>query len=228
MITVVIPFIFSALASYLLGSISFSIIFTRLFKGDDVRHYGSGNAGTTNVLRAAGKLPALFTLICDFSKAVVAIVFSQYIFSLYPVAHINGTMIKFIAGIFCILGHIYPLYFGFKGGKGVLTAAALVLLIDWRVFVVGVSVFAVVLAISRYVSLSSLTAAASLPVITMFFQIVDWKRGRLAGGNAVVIIATNTILAAFIGAVLFFKHSSNIRRLLNGTESKIGTHVNNI
>lgn len=220
MVNTILPFIFSALASYLLGSISFSIIFTKLFEGNDIRKYGSGNAGTTNVLRTAGRMPALLTLIGDFSKVVLAVKFAQYIFFLYPVAFISpshSTLIKFIAGFFCILGHIYPLYFGFKGGKGVLTSAALVLLIDWRVFLIAIAVFAIVLAVSKIVSFSSLTAAAFLPVLTLIFQISDGQKWQM--------VLLNTIFAAFITAILFYKHISNIRRLVDGTETKLGNHA---
>lgn len=211
---IILPFLLTALAAYLLGSISFSIVFTKLFQHTDVRKYGSGNAGATNVLRTAGKLPALLTLIFDFLKCVLSILIGIYIFSLYPVPFItpDNTIIRFIAGLSCILGHIYPLYFGFKGGKGVISSAALVLLIDWRLFVIGISVFIIMLAVTRIVSLSSITAVVSVPVATAVLQLIEHNS----------LIIANTFFAVLFAILVIYKHRSNIKRLLNGTEPKLG------
>lgn len=215
------PLLLAALSSYLLGSISFSIIFTAVFRRVDVRSAGSGNAGTTNVLRTAGKLPALLTLLFDFLKAVAAVLLSLYIFSLFPVAipHMTANaeaqmltlMIKYYAGLFCMLGHIYPVYFGFRGGRGVISAAGVFLLVDWRVFIIAISIFILTVVLFRMVSLGSVCAAASLPVLTCIFGAFSHDPGMIV----------NTLMACVIAFILIIKHSDNIRRIRNGTESKL-------
>lgn len=210
----VMPFILSAIVAYLIGSISFSIIITKLFLKTDVRSHGSGNAGTTNVLRTAGKLPAILTLILDFLKAVAAVGIARLLMNIF---NSNGNQlliltVSFVAGIFCILGHIYPLYFDFRGGKGALTAVALVAIIDWRIFLVEVFIFILIIIITKYVSAGTVIAAIAYPITTFslltFFKV----------DNALL----DALFALFIAAIVIYKHKANIKRLLNGTESKIG------
>lgn len=223
----IIPYLLSALVAYLIGSISFSIIFTKIFKKTDIREHGSGNAGATNVLRTAGVLPALLTTLLDICKSILAICIAWEVFS-----HLTGTggpnlaaylftvndhvfshyMIKYIAGFFCVLGHIFPVYYGFHGGKGVLTSAGLMLVIDWRVFLCAIGLFILVVLLTRYVSLGSMIAAGSLPVWTLVFQ--------LAMNNPDTVKLT--LLAALLGGLLIFMHRSNIKRLCSGTEAKFG------
>ena len=155
----------TALAGYLLGSINSSIIFTWFFKNkEDIRKYGSGNAGMTNVLRSVGKLPAALTFVGDFLKCVAALLLSQGLVALvtgwagiqagelYDVA-------RYVAGVACVLGHIFPVYYGFRGGKGVVTSAAMIALTDWRVFLLVLLTFAIVFAAKRIVSLASVICA---------------------------------------------------------------------
>src|SRR5574344_412471 len=130
----------AAIPAYLLGSINSAVIITKIVSGKDIRSMGSGNAGFTNVLRAVGKGPAIATIICDFLKGVIAVLIGGMIFSTVVTnnAILSNEYIaagKYIAGVCCILGHSYPLYFHFKGGKGVVTSAALILMADWRVFI---------------------------------------------------------------------------------------------
>ncbi|HEX2939345.1 MAG TPA: glycerol-3-phosphate 1-O-acyltransferase PlsY [Ruminiclostridium sp.] len=209
--TTIIAYILAAVAAYLLGSISFSIIITKQFAGTDVRRHGSGNAGATNVLRTAGKLPAVLTFACDFLKVVAAMIIAIAISS---VMNLNGELrecLKYTTGIFCMIGHIFPLYFGFKGGKGVTAAAAVMLLLDWRCFLIAITVFVILVAVTRYVSLGSVCAAASLPFITIALQ--------LAGHQKYAVV--NTLLVTCITAIIIAKHYRNIKRLLNGTEPKL-------
>lgn len=210
-LSIVLPFILPAIAAYLLGSISFSIVITRAFAGTDVRKHGSGNAGATNVLRTAGKLPAIITFACDFLKCVVAISFAAILGYLFNLNKEYIQIIKCIAGIFCMLGHIYPVFFGFKGGKGVTVAAAVVLLLDPRVFVIAISFFIIITLITRIVSLGSIIAASSVPFLTLLFQIHD----------NVHYAVLNTLLMAVIAVIVVFKHRANIVRLLKGTEPRI-------
>ena len=223
-----LPAVVTALVSYLLGSISFSIIFTKLFDKKDIRTMGSGNAGATNVLRSVGKVPAILTFIGDFGKGVLAIVIGKMIFMTFSVYHTVPFTIQqygaYIAGFSSILGHIYPLYFKFKGGKGVLTTAAMMLLIDYRVFLILGIVFLIVFVSTRIVSLSSIIAAGGYPIATFIITyFLDYKH-NLGVPNSdftlnYVIIAT--LVTALIGGLVVIKHKENIKRILAGTEKKI-------
>lgn len=211
-IQIILPFLLIAVISYLLGSISFSIIFTRLFRRFDVREKGSGNAGATNVLRTAGKAPALLTFIFDFSKGIAAILLSLFLFKKMGVSIGDDSLIKFVAGLFCLLGHIFPVYFGFRGGKGVLTCAALIVLIDPRIFAIGISIFIIVLIITRIVSISSILGSLSFPVSTFVIHMADKSP----------YTAADTFFAFLIAAIIVYMHRSNIKRLIRGEESKLG------
>jgi len=203
-------FIGCAAFSYLLGSISFAIIISRAFRQDDVRNYGSGNAGMTNVLRTFGKNCAILTLIGDFAKGIAAVTLSQLAVLLFTESDpIYGA---YIGGIFALLGHIYPVFFGFRGGKGVMTCAGIAFVIDYRVFLILLVVFLLTVLISRIVSLGSIAIAVFYPLTTyLVCHFIDGK-------TAIV----EAIFAAFLGAIVVYMHRSNIKRLLNGTENRFG------
>ena len=151
--------VFSAVVSYLLGSCNSSIIVVKLLKGEDIRKFGSFNAGLTNTLRCFGKLPAAFTLIGDLLKGIIAVIICKLICGLLGVGlgpDNDVHFIGYIAGFFAVIGHIFPLYYGFKGGKGVLVGVSVFLVIDPIVFGILILIFAVILAFSKYVSLSSI------------------------------------------------------------------------
>lgn len=207
----VLPFLLTAVAAYLIGSVDFSIITTRLFARTDVRQHGSGNAGTTNVLRTAGKLPAALTFVGDFCKCVIAVLVGRFLFHFFGTTAMAPAYITGTAGIFCILGHIFPLFFGFRGGKGVATTAGLALMVDWRGFIVGMSLFVILVLVTRIVSLSALIAVGSMPFVVYGFL---GFRGPAAGlpDAAVMLVA-----AVFI----FMKHHANIKRLLAHAEPHI-------
>ncbi len=205
--TTVLYVILTALISYLLGSISFAVIVSRALAHKDVRDYGSGNAGLTNVVRNFGKLPGLLTLVGDFSKGVVAVMLGRVIFA--RLAGLEPQYGACVAGLFVIIGHIFPVFFGFRGGKGVLTTAGIALVIDPRVFLIAVSIFIIVFLITRIVSISSITAAFSYPIATYVVN-------ALSGRPDVV----DTVLTACIGVILIYMHRANIKRLINGTEPK--------
>ena len=209
------------IVSYLIGGISFSIISTRMF-GDksDIRLRGSGNAGFTNVLRTAGKALAIITFVGDFAKGVFAVWISKFIFGAQAAGIESKEILQYIAyiaGFMCVLGHIYPCFFGFKGGKGILTSWAATLLIDIRVFFIIISVFLIVLIFSKIVSLASICAAISYPITTFIVSYVDYSK---FGGNVYFIIIC-TIISLMEAALVIFKHKSNIIRLIEGTENKI-------
>lgn len=222
-----LPSLLAATASYLIGSVSFSIIFTKLFVRKDVRQIGSGNAGMTNVLRAAGKFPAGLTFACDFIKCVAAICFSIFIFNVFTGigspdvlknifvnSNVEVIFIKFLSGLFCMIGHIYPLYFGFRGGKGVVTMSALVFMISWQAYAICMSIFLITVIITRIVSVSTLAAVSSLPFATFG---VTWA----AGGKAEFLFA-NTLFALIMAAIIYFTHIPNLKRIAAGKEPKFG------
>ena len=219
-------FLLTAIAAYLLGSINTAVIVTRIVtKGKkDIRQMGSGNAGFTNVLRSVGKVPAIFTIVCDALKCVIAVIIGWFIFSFVSAdsAVLSNELCnigKYVAGIFCIFGHSYPVYFNFKGGKGVVTAAGLMLSEDWRVFLLILATFLIVFIFTRIISISSITCAVLYAVYTFVITFfIDYK-GRAGYSFEYVIISTAAAL--IIGIFVIVKHKENIGRLLRGEEKKI-------
>ena len=205
----------AGIISYLLGSCNFAIITVRLLKGEDIRNFGSKNAGLTNTLRCFGKGCAVLTLIGDLSKGVVSVILSRWICSLMD-AGINGGdthYIGYIAGFFAILGHIFPIYYGFKGGKGVLVGVSIFLATDPPTFAVLILIFIIVLSISKYVSLASIISAGFAPFATFlvhyFIHNTDMK-----------IAVLYAVLSLLMSSVVIYMHKSNIERLRNGVENK--------
>lgn len=192
---------------YLLGGVQSAILVGR-FKGIDIRTHGSGNAGTTNTIRVLGKKAGALVLVIDILKAVLAIAIAKLIFG----ASHNDAMIliALYSGIGAILGHSYPLFFGFKGGKGIATTAGTLIGIDIRLFLVAAIVFLICFGITRIVSISSLLMTASLPILISI---------AYAGKGSVGIEAM--VLAFAITAFTFYRHKANIKRLMNGTEAKL-------
>ncbi len=221
-----LPALLTAVIAYLLGSVNSSIIFTRLFNKQDIRSMGSGNAGLTNVLRSVGVKTAVFTLIFDCAKAGASVWIGRELFryvcirySLPPYLAEYGA---YLAGLLCVVGHIYPLYFGFRGGKGILSTGAMLAFIDWRVFLVSFAVFAVVVAVTRIVSISSILSAASLPVSSFcFVYFLEYKGGDSAlGAVPLSYVWATTAVMLMLAVLLIWKHKANIVRLKNGTEKK--------
>lgn len=197
-----------ALIAYLLGSISFAVIVSKIYAHDDVRKYGSKNAGMTNILRTYGKLPAFFTLLGDFGKGVLAVVLGRALFSALGLTFLDA---GYLAGFFALLGHLYPVFFGFRGGKGVLTSLGIILIVNPLVFFILLVIFLPVLFITRIVSLVSVTGALLYPFITLIVNLCLRKP-----------LLYDFLFAALFSAIVIFKHRSNIQRLLNGTERRIG------
>lgn len=210
---------------YLVGSISFSIIFTRLFDKKDIRTMGSGNAGFTNVLRSVGKLPSILTFIFDFAKGLLAVYLGMLIFQASGAPFIVRQCGIYLAGVACILGHVFPLYFRFKGGKGVLTSAALILIIDWRIFLIVIGVFLIVFLITRIISLASISAAVSLPIgtflVTFFADYLPNLSYSMVRGYSLAYVVITTVFSLILAALVVGKHHANIGRILRGEEKKI-------
>lgn len=213
---IILAIVIAAALGYLLGSLNSAILTVRLLKHEDVRQFGSGNAGLTNTLRCFGKLCALFTLIGDLAKGVVAVLLSGVIARALTGGTADTYMIGAIAGIFAIIGHVFPLYYGFKGGKGVLVGVSIFLVLDWRVFCILIGIFAVILLVTKYVSLASMIGAACCPVLTFAMQyFVD----RTYTVPQIVIHFVELLIMA---AMVIYMHHENIQRLRTGTERKFG------
>ncbi len=215
MINYVFAILIAAVISYLLGSCNSAIITVRIMKGEDVRKFGSGNAGLTNTLRCFGKLPALITLIGDLSKGVVAVLLSRLMCHLLDAGIGGGDVryIGYIAGFFAVIGHIFPIYYGFKGGKGVLVGVSLFIVIDPVAFGILILIFALILTISKYVSLSSIIAAASAPIVTFLLH-------YFIEDTSLNLSLVHTVLTVPIALTIIYMHKSNIERLRNGNENK--------
>ena len=203
-------YIIVAVLAYAIGSINFSVLISRKMAGFDVREKGSGNAGTTNVLRAVGLKAAIITLICDILKGIIAVLIAFWIGNISQTA--DKALLIQIAGILVVVGHTFPVFFEFRGGKGIATALGVLLITNWKIGLICL-VFAVILiAITRMVSVGSMSAAVLFPVLTLFI-----------GDNFIVTQAGikyfiySLILATFV----IFNHRENIKRIMNGTENKI-------
>lgn len=195
---------------YLLGSANTSLIVGK-FYGVDVRKHGSGNAGMTNTLRTLGKLPALLVIIGDILKGVLACIIGYYLFKAGNAIDVNGiedhgSLGLLVGGVGSILGHNWPVYFGFKGGKGVLTTLAVILVAGPVQGLILLGIFMVIVALTRYVSLGSIIAASFFPFLAAVM------------GKGVVF----TLFAAFVALLVILRHRSNIGRLIKGSESKLG------
>lgn len=207
----ILSVILAGVLAYLIGSINFAIIVSKLFAKKDIRDYGSGNAGMTNVLRTFGKLPAVITTVGDFCKGIIAVLLGHFM-----IQFIGGATDVFYAdylmALLALLGHCFPVFYGFKGGKGILVSAGIILILNPIVFLVILAVFIVVVAISKIVSLASISAAVAFPIATLV-------QGLMVHSE---LVWFDTLSALLIGGIVIFMHRSNIKRLLNGTENKFG------
>ena len=209
---IVLGLALTVLISYLIGSINSAITICRIIKKDDIRKYGSGNAGLTNVLRVYGKGPAAITLLCDLAKGVIAVVLCRVLVTdvLNVTFFDNRLFIGYIAGLFVMLGHIFPVFYKFHGGKGVLIAATTLIAIDPLTCLFSVLVFAIVLAVTKYVSVGSISAAFSYPLFTIITQSLRDITG----------VWQNAVMALVIAFLITYMHKPNIKRLKAGTENK--------
>ncbi len=191
-----------ALACYLLGCFNGAVIVSKYILRDDVRNHGSGNAGLTNFHRTFGGGLTLVVILCDVLKAVLAVLLGSWLFGGNPLLG------KYFAALFCLLGHMFPCMFHFKGGKGILSGGTIALMIDWRVALVVWGGFLVLAVVTRYVSLGSLWAGASFPFISWYCY-----------PDARVVV-----LAFLCGGLVVWQHRANIKRLLAGNENKFSLH----
>ena len=200
-----------AAAAYFCGCFNGAVIVSKYILRDDVRTHGSGNAGLTNFFRTFGGPLTFVVIMLDVVKAVVAVSFGVWVASGYAPAFWEGLWMpyaKYWAGLWCLLGHMFPCMFHFKGGKGILSGGTIAIMIDWRVALVVWGGFLILTILTRYVSLGSVWAGASFPFVTWFVY------------QDVIL----TMLAVVIGGLILWKHRGNIQRLATGTESKLSLH----
>lgn len=203
----------AAAIAYFCGCFNGAVIVSKYILRDDVRTHGSGNAGLTNFYRTFGGPLTFGVILTDVLKAIVALVVGGWLLVGHLPAGLPGPQEAYSdywAGLFCLLGHMFPCMFQFKGGKGILSGGTIVIMIDWRVALVAWGGFLILVLLTRYVSLGSVTATASMPVSVFFLLGHNWLY---------------TVLSAAIAALVIWCHRGNIQRLLSGTEKKFHWHV---
>lgn len=210
-------YIIIAIISYLIGSINISVMLSKKIAGFDVREKGSGGTGATNVLRSVGKTAAAITLIFDIVKGIIAIGIAIIVGNI--VQDIDRELLIQIAGIMAVIGHTFPVFLKFKGGKGVATSLGILLITNWQIGLICLVFALVMMLLTRMVSLGSCTAAVLFPVLTLFIN-----------QNYIVLTEGKTGMSYFIysvllAAIVIFNHRENIKRIYAGTESKLGQKV---
>ena len=228
----VIFLLIGAVVSYLIGSLNSSIIMSRVLKKGDIRESGSGNAGATNMVRTYGRAYGVAAFILDFLKVILAYLIIYLIFSkTAPEMFFKYEyFFKVVSGFFCFIGHIYPCFFGFKGGKGVTVCAGMICLLDWRMFVLGLILFFAVVFITKYISFSSILFAIVYPVCTFILFDKEYsfihhfiKAKNSFGDKEMTFRLIALAISIIFSVIVLYKHRENIKRLLKGEENKIGS-----
>ena len=197
--------ILTAVIGYALGNFNGALLISKTMMHDDVRSHGSGNAGLTNFVRTYGGIQSVLVIVIDMGKCILACCLGAL---LLPEHALTA---KALAGAATVLGHSYPAVSGFRGGKGILSGSAVALMIDWRIYVIIMTIFGVTVALTRYVSLGSILATSAFAICMLVFYWGSWPALALTVGTAIFVIA---------------RHHKNIGRLLHGTESKLTFHKN--
>ncbi|CDC31988.1 glycerol-3-phosphate acyltransferase [Clostridium sp. CAG:508] len=205
-------YIIIAVIAYLIGSINFSIILSKRMAGFDIREKGSGNAGTTNMLRSVGKKAAVITLICDILKGVVSILIAVLVGKI--IKNLDNALLVQLAGIFVIIGHTFPVFFKFKGGKGIATALGVLLMINWQIGLICLIFALVLMALTKMVSVGSIAAAILFPILVAFID-----------QNYIVPTSNSNwsylVFSIIVSLLVIFNHRANVQRILNGTENRL-------
>lgn len=207
-----VAYIIVAILAYLIGSVNFGVIISKKMAGFDVREKGSGNAGSTNVLRTVGKKAAAITLLCDVLKGVVSVLIAVVVGKF--VKDVTPAILVELAAFFAIVGHTFPIFFKFKGGKGVATSLGIVLLVNWKIGLICLVFALAIMAITRMVSLGSISAAVLFAVLVIF-------AGNFENAFIVEYDFSFVIFAIAVAALVIFNHRSNLKRIMNGTENKL-------
>ena len=207
-----VAYIIMAIIAYAIGSINFSVIISKKMAGFDVREKGSGNAGSTNVLRAVGKKAAIITLICDILKGVISVLIALLVGKIAGESA-NSAIVVEIAALAVVIGHTFPIFFGFRGGKGVATSLGVILVVNWKIGLICLVFALALMALTRMVSLGSISASVLFAVLTMFI------RDSYIGG--IDFDFSFIIFGILLAALVIFNHRSNLKRIINGTENKL-------
>ena len=210
----VLAVVLMAVVSYLIGCANFAIIISKLLYHKDIRDYGSGNAGMTNIARTFGKFPAVLVTIGDFAKGAIALLLGHLL-----VMTVGGTGSftdfpfygEYIVAFFVMMGHCFPVFYGFRGGKGILVSAGVILILNPWMLLVLLAIFLVVFLTTKIVSAGSITVAVSYPILTLIFGLI----------NHTETVLWDALVALILGGLVFFFLRANIKRLLNGTESRL-------
>ncbi len=209
----ILAMVLMAVTSYLIGCANFAIIVSKLLYHKDIRDYGSGNAGMTNIARTFGKFPAVLVTIGDFAKGAIALLLGHLLamtiggFAEFP---FYG---EYIVAFFVMMGHCFPVFYGFRGGKGILVSAGVILILNPWILLILVAIFLVVFLATRIVSAGSITVAVAYPILTLIFGLVGHT----------TTVWWDTLMALILGGLVIFFHRANIKRLLNGTENRFGS-----
>ena len=207
-----VAYIIMAVIAYLIGSVNFSVIISKKMAGFDVREKGSGNAGSTNVLRTVGKKAAIITLICDILKGVVSVLIALFV-GVIAGEFANSAIVVEIAALAVVIGHTFPVFFGFRGGKGVATSLGVILIVNWKIGLICLVFALALMALTRMVSLGSISASVLFAVLTMFI------RDSYIGG--IEFDFSFIIFGILLAALVIYNHRSNLKRIINGTENKL-------
>lgn len=220
----VIMLIIALVSSYLIGSINFALIVSKIFVKKDVRKMGSGNAGMTNVIRTVGIVPGIITFVGDFGKGLAAPLIAKFLLFPYIAENAPDFIANFLTpeygvyfcGFLCIIGHAYPIFFGFRGGKGVSTSIAVLFCINWIVATFVLTTFLVLFLITKIISIGSVLGAVEFPI---FNFLINYNKG-LDTIELVYIV----VLSVLIASLVFLKHKDNIIRLNKGEEKQLSSH----
>ncbi len=216
--------VIAAVIGYLLGSINWAILITRWFAHKDIRSFGSGNAGATNVLRSQGTVPAVLTVVGDLGKSVPATWLGGWLlanFHLTQAAFDEQVLTiigRYVAGLCCIIGHVLPIFYRFRGGKGVLATLGMFLVADWRVALMCLTLFIAIVAVSRLVSLGSVIAIGYGPLLIFILHVWVDKM-------SLPMVVFTTIMTVAVATIIVVKHADNIKRLAEGKERRVGEHA---
>ena len=219
--------IIAILASYLVSSVNTSIIVTKIVLRKDIRTMGSGNAGFTNVLRCVGKVPAVITFVGDFFKGIISVLIAMLL--MINVSGENADIYRgylmYLAGLFAVVGHTFPIYYKFKGGKGVVTSFAVMLMTDWRTLICALVIFAIFFLIAHIISLCAVINFSLYTFTAFLWRFLDYRGVTSVTSTfpspTLPFVIFSAVIALLIGVLVLVRHKDNMKRLLNGTEKRI-------
>lgn len=197
-----------AVIAYLIGSVNFGVIISKEMAGIDVREKGSHGSGATNVLRTVGKKAAAITLVCDILKGTVSILIALFLGAMFKESA-SPVIVVQIAAFMVVIGHTFPVFFEFKGGKGVATSLGIILVVNWQIGLICLTFALVLMAITKMVSLGSVSAAILFPILTLYIN------------NYYIVSGNYVIFGVLMALLVIYNHRSNIKRIMEGNENRL-------